>query len=38
MDVHHWHILYGRNTCTARKPKCDVCIIEDLCKFKDKTD
>nr|WP_238530315.1 MULTISPECIES: hypothetical protein [unclassified Pseudoalteromonas] len=24
--------------CTARKPKCGSCIIEDLCEFKDKTE
>ena len=38
VDVHHWLILHGRYTCTARKPKCGACIIEDLCEFKDKTD
>lgn len=38
VDVHHWLILHGRYTCTARKPKCGSCIIEDLCEFKDKTD
>jgi endonuclease-3 len=38
VDVHHWLILHGRYVCTARKPKCGSCIIEDLCEFKDKTD
>ena len=38
VDVHHWLILHGRYTCTARKPKCGSCIIEDLCEFKDKID
>jgi len=38
VDVHHWLILHGRYTCTARKPKCGSCIIEDLCEFKDKTE
>jgi endonuclease-3 len=38
VDVHHWFILHGRYICTARKPKCGACIIEDLCEFKDKTD
>jgi len=37
MDAHHWLILHGRYVCTARKPKCTACIIEDLCEFKDKT-
>lgn len=38
LDVHHWFILHGRYVCTARKPKCGACIIEDLCEFKDKTE
>ncbi|RUM50066.1 MAG: endonuclease III [Marinomonas sp.] len=33
LDAHHWLILHGRYICTARKPKCDACIIEDLCEF-----
>lgn len=37
LDAHHWLILHGRYICTARKPKCDACIIEDLCEFKSKT-
>jgi endonuclease-3 len=32
-DAHHWLILHGRYVCTARKPKCEECIIEDLCEF-----
>ena len=36
VDVHHWLILHGRYVCTARKPKCGSCIIEDLCEFKEK--
>ncbi|GAA6172854.1 endonuclease III [Colwellia sp. KU-HH00111] len=38
VDVHHWLILHGRYTCTARKPKCGACIIEDLCEYKDKAE
>jgi len=38
LDAHHWLILHGRYTCTARKPKCGICMIEDLCEFKDKRD
>lgn len=30
-DAHHLLILHGRYTCTARKPKCGVCPIYDLC-------
>ncbi|MCG5501163.1 endonuclease III [Ectothiorhodospira lacustris] len=35
-DAHHWMILHGRYTCTARAPKCGQCLIADLCDFKDK--
>ena len=38
VDVHHWLILHGRYVCTARKPKCGACVIEDLCEFKEKTE
>jgi endonuclease-3 len=24
-------LLHGRRTCTARKPKCDDCVLEDVC-------
>ena len=36
--AHHWLILHGRYTCTARKPRCPTCGIADLCEFEDKTD
>jgi endonuclease-3 len=29
--AHHWLILHGRYTCVARRPKCDLCIVADLC-------
>jgi endonuclease-3 len=29
--AHHWLILHGRYVCVARKPKCDLCIVADLC-------
>ncbi len=35
--AHHWLILHGRYTCVARKPKCNACLIRDLCQFEDKT-
>ena len=35
--AHHWLILHGRYTCVARKPKCNACLIRDLCVFEDKT-
>lgn len=36
-DAHHWLILHGRYTCTARKPLCWNCMIADLCEYKAKT-
>jgi endonuclease III len=27
----HLLIWHGRRVCDARKPRCDVCVIEDLC-------
>jgi len=35
-DAHHLLILHGRYICTARKPKCGVCVIEDLCEYQSK--
>jgi len=32
-DAHHWLILHGRYTCTARNPKCPECGISDLCEW-----
>jgi len=32
-DAHHLLILHGRYTCIARKPKCQNCVIEDLCEY-----
>jgi endonuclease-3 len=36
--AHHWLILHGRYTCTARSPKCNICPLTDYCnsysKFK----
>ena len=29
--AHHWLILHGRYTCVARRPKCEVCPVADLC-------
>ena len=31
--AHHWLILHGRYVCTARRPRCGACLIEDLCEF-----
>jgi endonuclease III len=35
--AHHWLILHGRYTCLARKPLCEKCLINDLCKWPGKT-
>ena len=32
-DAHHLLILHGRYTCTARKPKCEQCVLTDLCDY-----
>ena len=29
--AHHWLILHGRYTCTARKPKCSTCGLSEWC-------
>lgn len=34
-DAHHWILLHGRYVCTARNPKCQECIINDICKHND---
>jgi endonuclease-3 len=34
--AHHWLILHGRYTCTARRPRCGHCLIYDLCDYPDK--
>lgn len=31
--AHHWLILHGRYVCTARKPKCENCGINKICKY-----
>lgn len=34
---HHWLILHGRYTCTARTPKCGGCGLKDYCAHHAKT-
>jgi endonuclease-3 len=31
--AHHWLILHGRYTCTAKNPKCDSCGLKLCCKY-----
>jgi len=33
MPLHLMLIEHGRKVCTARKPKCGVCPLQDVCKF-----
>ena len=35
--AHHWLILHGRYVCQARKPRCGICPIRDLCPYEEKT-
>ena len=34
--AHHWLILHGRYTCTARAPHCKDCGLTSICKFVNK--
>ena len=34
--AHHWLILHGRYTCTARKPKCHTCPVNAECTWPEK--
>lgn len=33
IKAHHLLIWHGRLTCTARKPRCDICSIAPYCEF-----
>ena len=35
--AHHWLILHGRYTCTARKPDCEKCGLKEICRYFEKT-
>lgn len=32
-DAHHWLIHHGRQICSARKPKCEICPLRELCRY-----
>lgn len=36
LHAHHYLILHGRYTCTARKPKCHTCPLARLCPSRQK--
>ena len=35
-DFCHRLVLFGRDTCSARSPKCETCPLSDICKNKAK--
>lgn len=37
-DMHHALIWHGRRVCSARKPKCEECAVNELCKYNSKKD
>ena len=37
-NAHHWLILHGRYVCQARRPRCFICPINDLCPYEEKTE
>ena len=37
LNAHHWLILHGRYICQARRPRCPICPIADLCPYEPKT-
>ena len=34
--AHHWLILHGRYVCKAQRPRCEACLISDLCTAPDR--
>lgn len=36
LHAHHWLILHGRYVCTARNPRCETCVVSDLCGWRGK--
>ncbi|EPZ43001.1 endonuclease III [Alicyclobacillus acidoterrestris] len=36
-QAHHWLIHHGRQICSARKPKCEACPIQEHCRYFHKT-
>lgn len=33
-DFCHRIVMFGRDVCTARSPKCDMCEMKSVCKYK----
>ena len=36
LNAHHWLILHGRYTCSARSPRCGDCSLFDICEWREK--
>jgi len=34
--AHHWLILHGRYVCRAQRPRCEACLLSDLCTAPDR--
>ena len=32
-DGHFWLIQFGKAVCTARRPQCEACFLNDLCRW-----
>ena len=32
-SAHHWLIYHGRQICDARKPKCEICPLSQICLY-----
>jgi endonuclease-3 len=31
--AHHAMVLFGRYVCVARKPKCEICKLQNFCSY-----
>ena len=32
--MNHLFVYHGRNVCVAQKPKCEICTVQQYCKYK----
>lgn len=30
-EINHLLVMHGRETCRARKPRCETCVLDDIC-------
>ncbi len=37
INAHHWLILHGRYICQARRPRCGICPVAEICAYEEKT-